>query len=55
MIVGVPNHHDLNETATGWLNLAWDIVTHEAETFQEIEFSFREVEEQHGKAKAEQV
>jgi hypothetical protein len=55
MIVGVPNHHDLNETATGWLNLAWDIVTHEAETFQEIEFLFRELEEQHGKTKAEQV
>jgi NAD-specific glutamate dehydrogenase len=52
MIVGVPNHHDLNETATGWLNLAWDITIQEAETFQEIEFMFQEIED---KTKAEEA
>ena len=52
MIVGVPNHHDLNETAAGWLNLAWDIAIQEAETFQEIEFLFQEIED---KTKAEEA
>ena len=38
MIVGVPDHLVLKETAIGWMNLAWDTAIDEARTFQDVEF-----------------
>jgi len=54
MIVGVPNHHDLYETATGWMNLAWSIAIDEASTFREIEFIFDDIRKEHGQDKAQE-
>src|SRR6266404_8514867 len=55
MITGIPDHNELMETATGWLNLAWEIVIGEAERFQEIEFLYDEIEEREGHDVAEQA
>jgi hypothetical protein len=35
VIVGVPDFRELHDTATGWLNLAWEITIHEMSEFQE--------------------
>lgn len=48
MIVGVPDHHTLHETATGWMNLAWGIAIKEAEDFQETEFLYDGIASEHG-------
>jgi hypothetical protein len=48
MIVGVPNHHVLADTAIGWMNLAWDIAIEEAKTFQEVEFLYKAIEQERG-------
>lgn len=48
MIVGVPSHSDLHETATGWMNLAWSLAIDEAIKFQEFEFLFDQIREEHG-------
>lgn len=45
MITGVPNHSQLNETAVGWLNLAWEITIDEVMTFHEVEGAAQEIEE----------
>ena len=55
MIIGVPDHHELNATATGWLNLAWDIVISEAANFQEVEFLYKSIEAEHGVEVAEKA
>jgi hypothetical protein len=55
MITGVPDHTELTETATGWLNLAWDIVIDEAKSFQEVEFLYHEIEERKGRELAERA
>lgn len=55
MITGIPDHNELTETATGWLNLAWDIVIGEARKFQEVETVFDDIEEQHGPDVAERA
>lgn len=55
MITGVPDHHELNETATGWINLAWDIVISEAANFQDVEHLYAEVEERDGREVAERA
>ena len=47
MIVGVPDHHVLKDTAIGWMNLAWDIAIEEAKTFQDVEFLYNEIEQEH--------
>ncbi len=48
MIVGVPDHHVLKDTAIGWMNLAWDIAIDEAKSFQDAEFLYNDIEEEHG-------
>src|SRR3954451_10524932 len=35
MIVDVPDHQELEETASGWLNFAWGIAVSVISTFQE--------------------
>jgi hypothetical protein len=55
MIVGVPDHHDLNDTATGWMNLAWDTAIDEAINYREIEFLFGEFGKEYGKDKADEA
>jgi hypothetical protein len=55
MIVGVPDHKDLNDTATGWMNLAWEFAITEAERFQETAFVYDEIESEHGPLKANQL
>jgi hypothetical protein len=52
VIVGVPDHNRLRETATAWLNLAWEIVIKEAEDFQESDTALETVEEEYGKEAA---
>jgi hypothetical protein len=52
MIVGVPSHYDLHETATGWMNLAWSLAIDEAINFQEFEYLFDEIRQEHGPDKA---
>ncbi len=52
MIVGVPDHKELFETARGWMNLAWSIAIDEAIQFKEIEFLFNEMRVVHGEEKA---
>jgi hypothetical protein len=37
MIVGVPSHIHLMETATGWMNLAWELIIAESHSLDEIE------------------
>ena len=54
MIVGVPDFQELHDTAIGWLNLAREITINKAIEFQETVLSFREVEKEHGSAKAEE-
>jgi hypothetical protein len=49
MIVGVPDHHTLRETAIGWMNLAWDTAIGEARDFQDAEFLYEDVEKERGK------
>lgn len=53
MITGVPDHHELAQTATGWLNLAWNIVIGEANEIN-LEF-FYDLEERMGREVAERV
>jgi hypothetical protein len=48
MIVGVPDHHILKETAIGWMNLAWDTAIDEARSFQDVEFLYDGIEQEHG-------
>jgi hypothetical protein len=48
MIVGVPDHHILRETAIGWMNLAWDTAIGEARNFQDAEFLYEGIEKEHG-------
>jgi hypothetical protein len=48
MIVGVPDHHILKNTAIGWMNLAWDIAIDEARAFQDAEFLYNDIEHEHG-------
>ena len=36
MIVGVPTHIHLMETATGWMNLAWELIVAESQSLDEI-------------------
>ena len=36
MIVGVPSHIHLMETATGWMNLAWEVIVAESHSLDEI-------------------
>lgn len=48
MIVGVPDHHVLKDTAIGWMNLAWDAAIAEAKSFQEAEFLYEGIEQEHG-------
>jgi hypothetical protein len=48
MIVGVPDHHILKETAIGWMNLAWDSAIDEARQFQDAEFLYEDIEKEHG-------
>lgn len=48
MIVGVPSHSDLQETATGWMNLAWSLAIDEAINFQEFEYLFDQMREERG-------
>lgn len=55
MITGIPDHNELMETATGWLNLAWDIVIGEAKKYQEVEFLYQEIEEREGREVAERA
>ncbi len=55
MITGIPDHNELTETATGWLNLAWDIALGEAKKFQEVEFLYHEIEEREGREVAERA
>jgi len=54
VIVGVPDFQELHDTAIGWLNLAREITINKAIEFQETVLSFREVEKEHGSAKAEE-
>ena len=53
MIVGVPDHNVLRQTAAGWLNLAWEITIREVEEFQENAIVFNMIEEAHGRDRAE--
>jgi len=55
MIIGIPDQNELMETATGWLNLAWDVVINEADKFQEVEFLYHEIEEREGREIAERA
>jgi hypothetical protein len=55
MIEGIPDHQDLTETATGWLNLAWDFAVGEAENFQEVEHLYQSMAVEHGQAVADRV
>jgi hypothetical protein len=48
MIVGVPDHHILKDTAIGWMNLAWHTAIKEARSFQYIAFRYEEIEQEHG-------
>jgi hypothetical protein len=48
MIVGVPDHYILMDTAIGWMNLAWDIAIDEARAFQDTEFLYNDIEHEHG-------
>lgn len=48
MIVGVPDHLVLKETAIGWMNLAWDTAIDEARTFQDVEFVYDDIEKEQG-------
>ena len=53
MIVGVPDHTQLADTAVGWLNLAWTTAIDELIQFQEFEYQFEDIEKEHGKEVAE--
>jgi hypothetical protein len=48
MIVGVPDHQTLKETAIGWMNLAWDTAIEEARHFQDVEYLYVGIEQEHG-------
>jgi hypothetical protein len=48
MIVGVPDHHILKETAIGWMNFAWDTAIDEARSFQDVESLYDGIEQEHG-------
>jgi hypothetical protein len=48
MIVGVPDHHILRDTAIGWMNLAWETAIDEAKGFQDVEFLYENIEQEHG-------
>jgi hypothetical protein len=48
MIVGIPDHHILKDTAVGWMNLAWATAIDEAIFFQNIKHHYKELEENHG-------
>jgi hypothetical protein len=48
MIVGVPDHDVLKDTAIGWMNLAWDIAIDEARNFQDAEFIYKDIANEHG-------
>jgi hypothetical protein len=45
MIIGVPDHHVLKDTAIGWMNLAWDTAIDEA---RNVEFLYEQIEQEHG-------
>lgn len=49
MIVGVPEHTQLVDTAVGWLNLAWATAINELIQFQEFQYQFEDIEKEHGK------
>lgn len=53
MIVGVPEHIQLVDTAVGWLNLAWATAINELIQFQEFEYQFDDIEQEHGKEVAQ--
>ncbi len=55
MITGVPDHTELTETATGWINLAWNIAIDEAISFQDAEFLYDEIAERDGREVAERA
>jgi hypothetical protein len=55
MIVGVPDHNDLNATAVGWINLAWGIAIEEAEDFQQANVIFDEIEEKYGRERMKEA
>ena len=44
MIIGVPDHNELNETAIAWLNLGWEITIGNLTDFHEFKqyIEFRE-------------
>src|SRR6266850_100034 len=48
MIVGVPDHQALRDTAIGWMNLAWDTAIEEAQGFQDVEDLYDDIEQEHG-------
>jgi hypothetical protein len=48
MIVGVPQHSQLTETAIGWLNLAWGTAITELMQFKDFEYQFEDIEKDHG-------
>jgi hypothetical protein len=55
MITGIPDHDELTETATGWLNLAWEIVIGETESFQQVGFLYQEIAERDGRDVAQRA
>ncbi len=48
MIIGVPDHDILKETAIGWMNLAWGTAIDEVRSFQDAEFLYEGIEQEHG-------
>ena len=48
MIVGVPDYDQLQETAVGWLNLAWEITIEEVRDYHEAGFIFEELGNEYG-------
>ncbi|WP_018264010.1 hypothetical protein [Methylobacterium sp. WSM2598] len=55
MIVGVPDHQTLEETAVGWMNLAWGIAIDEARKFQDTEFVYDDIAKEHGEEVAQRA
>lgn len=45
MIVDVPSYNDLNQTATGWLNLSWDIAVNSVHAFNDLNAYLSELTE----------
>ncbi len=52
MIVGVPDYQTLRETAIGWMNLAWGIAIDEAGKFQDTDFLYEGIAQDHGEVVA---